>query len=92
MIYIYSGTTKQNKKDWLQIEWYFNFQAGLATADTADRLLIALEPEAAAIFCRKLRLRDCVWGYEPRKKSNNTLFGAESQVADEFSGNLHQVC
>lgn len=35
-------------------------QAGLVSMDNPKRLIIALEPEAASIYCRKLRLRECV--------------------------------
>lgn len=34
----------------------FLFQAGLVPPDCPEQLLIALEPEAASIYCRKLRL------------------------------------
>nr|XP_036866989.1 heat shock 70 kDa protein 12A [Manis javanica] len=32
------------------------YQAGLASPDNSEQLIIALEPEAASIYCRKLRL------------------------------------
>lgn len=31
-------------------------QAGLVSRENAEQLLIALEPEAASVYCRKLRL------------------------------------
>lgn len=31
-------------------------QAGLVSREDAEKLLIALEPEAASVYCRKLRL------------------------------------
>lgn len=31
-------------------------QAGLASPENSEQLIIALEPEAASIYCRKLRL------------------------------------
>ncbi|XP_076834146.1 heat shock 70 kDa protein 12A isoform X1 [Brachyhypopomus gauderio] len=36
------------------------YKAGLATRDNPDQLIIALEPEAASIYCRKLRLHQMV--------------------------------
>lgn len=36
------------------------FQAALASRDTPEQLIIALEPEAASIYCRKLRLHQMV--------------------------------
>jgi len=35
-------------------------QAGLVTLENPKQLTIALEPEAASIYCRKLRLRECI--------------------------------
>ena len=35
-------------------------QAGIASADSPDNLLIALEPEAASIYVRQLRLSQLV--------------------------------
>ena len=36
------------------------FQAGLVTLENPKQLTIALEPEAASIYCRKLRLKECI--------------------------------
>lgn len=36
------------------------FQAGLASPENAEQLIIALEPEAASIYCRKLRLHQMI--------------------------------
>lgn len=35
-------------------------QAGLVSREDAEQLLIALEPEAASVYCRKLRLHQLV--------------------------------
>lgn len=35
-------------------------QAGLASRDNPEQLIISLEPEAASIYCRKLRLHQMV--------------------------------
>lgn len=35
-------------------------QAGLVSRDNPDQLIIALEPEAASIYCRKLRLHQMI--------------------------------
>lgn len=35
-------------------------QAGLVSRENAEQLLIALEPEAASVYCRKLRLHQLV--------------------------------
>ena len=39
---------------------YVQLQAGIASADNPSQLLIALEPEAASIYVRKLRLYQLV--------------------------------
>ena len=36
----------------------FTLKAGISTPETPDQLIIALEPEGAAIFCRECRLTD----------------------------------
>lgn len=38
----------------------FFLQAGLVSPEAPEQLLIALEPEAASIYCRKLRLHQVV--------------------------------
>ena len=38
-----------------QLSFSFS-QAGIVSSDKPDQLLIALEPEAASIYCRRLRL------------------------------------
>lgn len=41
-------------------------QAGLVSPETPEQLLIALEPEAASIYCRKLRLHQLIdLSYKP---------------------------
>lgn len=35
-------------------------QAGLASPENSEQLIIALEPEAASIYCRKLRLHQMI--------------------------------
>ncbi|XP_038613655.1 heat shock 70 kDa protein 12A isoform X2 [Tachyglossus aculeatus] len=36
------------------------YQAGMATPENPEQLIIALEPEAASIYCRKLRLHQMI--------------------------------
>ncbi|KAM9061695.1 heat shock 70 kDa protein 12A isoform 2-T2 [Sarcophilus harrisii] len=36
------------------------YQAGMATPENSEQLIIALEPEAASIYCRKLRLHQMI--------------------------------
>ena len=44
----------------------FLSQAGLACSEFPEQLLIALEPEAASIYCRKLRIHHLVPETPPR--------------------------
>lgn len=37
-----------------------DLQAGLVTAANPKQLVIALEPEAASVYCCKLQLRECM--------------------------------
>lgn len=34
------------------------FKAGIASSDDPEQLLIALEPEAASVYCREKKMRD----------------------------------
>ena len=36
------------------------YQAGIGCRETPDQVLIALEPEAASVYCRKLKLSQLV--------------------------------
>ena len=40
----------------------FYFQAGLVSSKDSSQLIIALEPEAAAVYCRQQKLREFVEG------------------------------
>lgn len=59
----------------------FHTQAGIASFANPDRLLIALEPEAASIFCRKLRIRDCVIEDDLKARA-----GDDSLISEDFQG------
>ena len=38
--------------------FFYYFKAGIASPDNKDQLIIALEPEGAAIFCRERKMED----------------------------------
>lgn len=40
------------------IPFYLYFEAGIASAENPEQLLIALEPEAASIHCREKKMKD----------------------------------
>lgn len=55
---LYIWTLLRTSKDrWgFFIEWWTDFQAGIASPNHPDQLLIALEPEAASIYVRRLKV------------------------------------
>lgn len=58
------------------------YEAGMASPDHPEQLLIALEPEAASIYCRKLRLNQLV----PVKNESNiksSILDTVTQSSDE---------
>ncbi|XP_013413356.1 heat shock 70 kDa protein 12A isoform X2 [Lingula anatina] len=44
------------------------YEAGISSPEYADQLLIALEPEAASIYCRKLRMHQLTPEVPPEKR------------------------
>ncbi|XP_043920006.1 heat shock 70 kDa protein 12B [Protopterus annectens] len=64
------------------------YMAGLISPDDSDQLLIALEPEAASIYCRKLRLHQLIElsdkplanGFEPGSPINSNFRQAREQL------------
>lgn len=39
-------------------KFFLCFKAGIASPDDPEQLLIALEPEAASVYCREKKMRD----------------------------------
>ena len=61
-------------------------QAGLASPDYPDQLLIALEPEAASIHCRKLKQRESLQEGETKKNQQATSpTTTSSPLSSDFS-------
>ncbi|XP_023659305.1 heat shock 70 kDa protein 12A isoform X2 [Paramormyrops kingsleyae] len=64
------------------------YKAGLVSRDNPDQLIIALEPEAASIYCRKLRLhqmidlcsKTAVNGYSPTESVGAGMVQAKEHV------------
>ncbi|CAM4647241.1 unnamed protein product [Leuciscus chuanchicus] len=64
------------------------YKAGLVSRDNPDQLIIALEPEAASIYCRKLRLHQMVDlgtktalnGYSPTENVGGAMTQAKEHV------------
>ena len=71
------------------------FQAGLASPSFPEQLLIALEPEAASIYCRRLRMHQLVPEQpivrplqSPRSASTDVV-NQDPAVTDLTVGELH---
>ena len=60
----------------------FKFNLGMGSPDHSDQLLIALEPEAAAIYCRTLRRHQLMPDRPPelRPSRHGTLRDTQSLV------------
>lgn len=58
------------------------FQAGLASPENSEQLIIALEPEAASIYCRKLRLHQMM---ELSSKAVTNGYSASDTVGAGFA-------
>ncbi|XP_017560478.1 heat shock 70 kDa protein 12A isoform X3 [Pygocentrus nattereri] len=80
------------------------YKAGLATRDNPDQLIIALEPEAASIYCRKLRLhqmidlgaKTSINGYSPPENVGAGMAQGDRYVVMDCGGGtvdltVHQI-
>ncbi|XP_052436921.1 heat shock 70 kDa protein 12A isoform X3 [Carassius gibelio] len=81
-----------------------SYKAGLASRDNPDQLIIALEPEAASIYCRKLRLHQMVDlgnktslnGYSPTENVGAGMTQGDRYVVVDCGGGtvdltVHQI-
>ncbi|KAK7152862.1 hypothetical protein R3I93_010940 [Phoxinus phoxinus] len=80
------------------------YKAGLVCRDNPDQLIIALEPEAASIYCRKLRLHQMVDldtktalnGYSPTESVGGGMTQGDRYVVVDCGGGtvdltVHQI-
>ncbi|XP_039526000.1 heat shock 70 kDa protein 12A isoform X3 [Pimephales promelas] len=80
------------------------YKAGLVSRDNPDQLIIALEPEAASIYCRKLRLHQMVDlsnktaqnGYSPTENVGSGMTQGDRYVVVDCGGGtvdltVHQI-
>uniref|UniRef100_A0A8C1QGZ9 Heat shock 70 kDa protein 12A-like n=1 Tax=Cyprinus carpio TaxID=7962 RepID=A0A8C1QGZ9_CYPCA len=81
-----------------------SYKAGLVSRDNPDQLIIALEPEAASIYCRKLRLHQMVDlgnktafnGYSPTENVGMGMTQGDRYVVVDCGGGtvdltVHQI-
>ena len=65
-------------------------QAGLASPDHPDQLVISLEPEAASIYCRRLRMSqlvpDCPPAMQPLTLERNRKLRDVPEVVEDRIG------
>jgi len=64
------------------------FQAGLVSSKNSTQLIIALEPEAAAVYCRQQKLREFVEG-KGEEVVKDTLVPAKTQYLVIDNGGKH---
>ncbi|KAK2553938.1 Heat shock 70 kDa protein 12A [Acropora cervicornis] len=66
------------------------YQAGLITPNNSEQLIIALEPEAAAVFCRQSKLREFVEGRNRDETVSSAFVPAQTQylVVDNGGGTM----
>ena len=88
---------------WILNVEFVSIQAGLITPSTTKQLIIALEPEAASIYCRKLRIRECIPDTVPALSVSPspspstgapkyTLAGSHSTSKSSLSPSTEGVC
>jgi len=65
------------------------FQAGLAKPSDSSQLIIALEPEAAAVYCRQRKLREFV-EEKGEETVKNSLVPAKTQYLVIDNGGKNQ--
>ena len=63
-------------------------QANLASPQKPNQLLIALEPEAASIYCRKLKQKECV---PDDDQSQSGAWGSVSSLRKQHSSSTNSV-
>ena len=72
------------------------YEAGLISQDFPDQLVIALEPEAASIYCRKLRIHQLVPDVEREqplrspKRTSPEPMNMTPACEEVISGKIHQ--
>ena len=62
------------------------YQAGIGCRETPDQVLIALEPEAASVYCRKLKLSQLVPERQRFAFSQQDTAGHEDALVLDDSG------
>ena len=71
------------------------YQAGIGCRETPDQVLIALEPEAASVYCRKLKLSQLVPERQRFAFSNSQQEAGSQENAlvldDSGTGNLYHT-
>lgn len=64
----------------------YNFKAGIASPDNKEQLIIALEPEAGAIFCKERKLKDFVGQTGSARVSDALVSRGRSYVMMDIGG------
>lgn len=64
----------------------YNSKAGIASPDNKEQLIIALEPEAGAIFCKERKLKDFVGQTGSARVSDTLVSPGKSYVMMDIGG------
>lgn len=72
-------------------------QAGIASSENPEQLLIALEPEVASIFCRRLKMHQLVpTAFNAQRLSvpniKEPVEGSQEPAVKESAGNISCYC
>lgn len=66
----------------------YNFKVGIASPDNVEQLIIALEPEAGAIFCKERKVQDFLGETGSARVSDALIPPGKSYVMMDIGGNL----
>lgn len=70
----------------------YNFKAGIASPDKKEQLIIALEPEAGAIFCKERKVQDILGEKGTAKVSDALVSPGKSYVLMDIGGTKIVCC
>lgn len=69
----------------------YNSKAGIASPDKEEQLIIALEPEAGAIFCKERKVQDFLGQTGSAKVSDALVSPGKSYVMMDIGGTKNKL-
>ena len=70
----------------------YNSKAGIASPDKEEQLIIALEPEAGAIFCKERKMKDFLGQTGGARVSDALVSSGKSYVLMDIGGTKIVCC